>query len=419
MEINRRFAAWAKISFGYFVLIGFLGALLRYVFIQPVPGVNYKYFLHAHSHAAFLGWIFNALYVAIVADFIPGRHSGKRKYRLLFVLLQISVAGMLLTFPLKGYYRDSIIFSTLHVLLSYVFAIYVFRDGRTEENRNTVSFLAIKISLIFMAISSLGPFALGVIMAKGLSDTHWYNLAIYYYLHFQYNGWFVFAILGLFFRLLENRGIIFSRRKAGLFIWLMAFATVPAYALSALWVPPPREVFAVGFAAGAMQLGAAGMFVYLLRAIVPQLKSAISKLAFNAILLSLLVFILKNILQFASAFEQVSLLAYQTRNYVIAYLHMTFIGFCSLFLTGWFIYKKWMPFDTKIARASLVLFFVFFAVSELILVLYPTLIMLKIAVLSNYVHWIFIATVLMAVWLLGAFIAGFYSGSRKFKDESH
>lgn len=412
-ETGDPFRRWAKISFLYFVLIAFLGALLRYIFIQPVPGVNYKYFLHAHSHAAFLGWIFNALYVAIIADFIPSRYSRQKKYRALFILLQISIVGMLITFPIKGYYRDSIIFSTMHVLLSYVFALYIFRDGR-EGNKNTASFLAIKISLIFMIASSLGPFALGVIMAKGWGDTHWYNLSIYYYLHFQYNGWFVFAILGLFFRLVENAGIIFNKAKSGLFIWLMAFSTIPAYALSALWVPPPGEVFAVGFAAGAMQLAAAGLFIYLLAGIIPQLKGRITKMAFNAILFSLIVFVLKNLLQFISAFEQVSQLAHQTRNFVIAYLHMVFIGFCSLFLIGWFIYKKWIAFDTKTGKIAIALFLAFFIVSELIIVLYPSLLMLKIAFLSNYVYWIFAATVMMAISLSVAFIAGFYSNRRNF-----
>lgn len=417
--INTTFRSWARTSLLYLVLISFLGLLLRFVFISPVPGVNYKYFLHAHSHAAFLGWIFNALFAAIVSDFIPSTHSGRRKYRILFILLQVSVIGMLVTFPIKGYYRDSIIFSTLHVLLSYLFACYIFKDGRQSPTRNSVSFLAIRISLVFMVISSLGPFALGFLMAKGLGSTPWYNLSIYYYLHFQYNGWFVFALLGLFFKLLENLGIAFQKKKATLFLGLLAFATVPAYALSALWVPPPSEVFAVGLTAGIMQLAAVGLFVYLGAPALQKLKGRVPELTRNLFMVSLFFFIVKMILQFISAFETTSQLAYQTRNFVIAYLHMIFLGFCTLFLIGWFVYKRWIAIDSGLAKTGLGLFIFSFLLSESIMVLQPSLIILKIAHLSNYVHWIFWATAGMAAGLTMMMIAIFFFKKQKFYPDSH
>ena len=53
-----------------------------------------------------------------------------------------------------------------------------------------------------MVISTMGPWAIAVISAKGLAGSEYFNAAIYFFLHFQYNGWFAFAIIGLFFWLL-------------------------------------------------------------------------------------------------------------------------------------------------------------------------------------------------------------------------
>jgi hypothetical protein len=395
-----RFKQWAQVSYFYFVLIALLGLLLRFIFVHPVPGINFKYFLHAHSHAAFLGWIFNALFAAIVSEFIPRDRQLKKKYWVLFILLQVSVVGMLITFPLKGYYRDSIIFSTLHILLSYVFAFYIFRDSRGKINRNNLALTAIKISLVFMIISSFGPYALGPMMVMDMSNSYWYDLAIYYYLHFQYNGWFVFALLGLFIKLLDDKQILYDRKKMWLSIMLFAVACVPAYALSALWIPPPREIFAIGLIAAIIQLAASALLIKVMVSAFPQLVLKLSGTALWLIFLALSFFVIKNILQFLSAFEEVHQLAYQVRNFVIAYLHMIFIGFCSFFLLGWFTFKGWININTKLQKSGLIIFIASFLFSELLAVLYPTLLMLQNILIPNYVFWIFILSAGMPLGLI-------------------
>jgi hypothetical protein len=412
-----RFRKWARISFLYFILIALLGLLLRYIFIQPLPGVNFKYFLHAHSHAAFLGWIFNALYAAIISEFVPREMQYKRKYWVLFVLLQVSVIGMLITFPINGYYRDSIIFSTLHMLLSYVFAFYVFRDCRGKTNG--LGFLSIKLSLWFMIISSLGPYALGPMMVMNMSGSHWYDLAIYYYLHFQYNGWFVFAVLGLFIKMLDDKNIRYDRKNMRLMIILLSVACIPAYALSALWVPPPREVFVIGFLAAVMQIAASAILVKMLIDVFPQLVLKLSGTALGLILFALFFFVVKNVIQFLSAFEEINLLAYQVRNFVIAYLHMVFIGFCSLFLIGWFNYKKWMTIETWPQKAGLAAFIASFLLSEAFTVLYPTLLMLNIVIIPNYVLWIFLLSTGMPAGLMLMALPGKYTDKTTSKKPGH
>lgn len=96
--------------------------------------VNFKYFLHAHSHTAFLGWIFNAFYAVFIVAFVPAQKQTSFSYRLLFWLLQVAVLGMLFSFPVQGYAAVSITFSTLHIFLSYWFALS-FPDKKVGTGR--------------------------------------------------------------------------------------------------------------------------------------------------------------------------------------------------------------------------------------------------------------------------------------------
>ncbi len=399
LQQEKRFRTWAMISFLYFIAVAYMGLLLRFIFIYPIPGVNFKYFLHAHSHAAILGWLFNALYVAILSEFVPPDKKSAVKYHILFLLLQVTVVGMIITFPINGYYRDSIIFSTFHIVLSFVFAAFIYKDGRSVSE-NGLAFLSIKISLFFLIISSLGPFALGGLMANELSESHWYNLSIYYYLHFQYNGWFVFALLGLFIKLLDNLQIEYPLKKMRLVIILSASACIPAYALSALWIPPPPIVFIIGWMAVIVQMLAVGLFVYVLLKIFCKLKAVLPTVAVGLIIIGLSFFILKNVIQFFSASEEVARLGYEVRNYVIAYLHMVFLGFCSLFLLGWFHYKKWLVISSLVQKAGLVFFITSFIISQFFIVLYPTLIKYNSIIIPNYTQWIFILSAGMPLGLL-------------------
>src|SRR5690606_9532637 len=127
--------------------------------------------------------------------------------------------------------------------------------------RYKLSLSFIRWGLLFMVISAIGPFGLGAIMAKGLSGTPLYNLSIYFYLHFQYNGWFTFAVLGLFFLCLEKNNIAIDNKNARTFLWLMVISCIAGFALSVLWTKPADWIYAVGYVTVILQLAAA-FFLY-------------------------------------------------------------------------------------------------------------------------------------------------------------
>jgi len=200
----------------YFLIAAFLGVLLR---VFPVVNVNatYKYIVHTHSHIALLGWVYIALTTLIFHLFIKKEIS--KKYSILFWATQITILGMLLSFPITGYALFSIIFSSLFLICTYGF--YAFFRKHNNCNKSNYSYKFINASLLFLIISSIGPWALGIIMNTLGNTSHLYKNAIYFYLHFQYNGWFIFCLLGLFIFLLEKYNLPINKNTLSSFYRLM------------------------------------------------------------------------------------------------------------------------------------------------------------------------------------------------------
>jgi hypothetical protein len=327
-----------KLPLIFFFLASCLGLLLRWHYVQPIAGFKYPYWLHAHSHIMFLGWIFNALSMGFVISFLsPSVHF---RYTRLFTIINLFVACMMISFPVQGYGAVSIVVSTLHTIVVVWFVFRFFIDTKTTRHIHAV-WLA-RTALVFFSVSAAGPFVLGALMANGLGQTQGYHLAVYYYLHFQYNGVFTFGILALFFRLLDEKGISVADNPVRKFKILMAVACVPAYVLSALWINPGWIFNLFGAIVGFLQLIAFGYFWITLRPILPEIKNKFSPKANVLFLTAGFSFGLKLLLQFISAYPSIAQLAYEVRFYVMTYLHLVLIGMVSFFLVGWYYEKSFV-----------------------------------------------------------------------------
>jgi len=326
---------YGSIPMLFFFIAVSLGLLLRWQLINPFPFIQYTYLLHAHSHIMFLGWVFNALYFAFVYSFV--RDKWNSRYRMIFILLQLLVVGMLISFPLQGYGFFSILFSTLHTIAAIIFIVRFLHDARNVSSKNQISCYAVKISLVLFLLSTVGPFVLGFITSSGLRHSQWYSFSVYYYLHFQYNGFFLLGILGLFFKFLEDRGVMYSASIARKGIFWTAIACVPAYFLSTLWAKPSLVFNVIGFVGGIIQLLALGMLFKSCRTCLVQIKEALKAGSLIPLLIVVSSILIKEMLQLISAFPSVAQLAYEFRNYVMAYLHFVLLGIISLFLLIWFI----------------------------------------------------------------------------------
>ncbi len=193
MKANSNFRPLARVDSLWTITIGFgliaavIGLSLRYFFVSPLS-FNFQFVLHAHSHLMLLGWLFNALLLLIYRQWNIEMPSVHRK---LFLGLGFCVLGMLLSFPFQGYALFSILFSTLHLWVSYVL---LFKIWKLTFNKGLPGKL-VKVGIVFFLLSTIGPYSLGPMMANNMHDSPWYTQAIFFYLHFQYNGAFFFFML--------------------------------------------------------------------------------------------------------------------------------------------------------------------------------------------------------------------------------
>ena len=204
MFINNKF--WLKISIINLLLVAVLGLLMRYKIGFEFPFLDQKHLQHSHSHFAFSGWISHTLMVLMIG-FLEKRINITdtqfiKKYNFLLIANLICSYGMLISFILQGYGLISILFSTFSIVIACVFTYLYFKDLKliSEEDLSKNWF---KASLFFNVLSSLGTFALAYMMASKNIHQNEYLSSIYFYLHFQYNGWFFFACMGLLFFFLQ------------------------------------------------------------------------------------------------------------------------------------------------------------------------------------------------------------------------
>jgi hypothetical protein len=256
----------------------------------------------------------------------------------------------------QGYGLVSIIFSTLSVIAGYYLAGLLWFALKNTPSKTSSLFL--KAGLFYLAISAIGPFATGPLIAMGKTGTPIYHNSIYFYLHFQYNGWFMFAALALLYKQLEARDKAAGGKTV---FWLMNAACIPAFALSLLWNKPSLVYNFIGGAAALVQL-AALVFLWKdvrgFRASHRWLQYLLTA-AFTA-------FVLKTLLQVFSAFPAIAAMAYQNRNFVIAYLHLVLLGIITLFAMATAFQHFYIRRSLNI-RTGLVFFFVAFVVTELLI----------------------------------------------------
>ncbi len=222
------FRHWARLTVFNLLLVAGAGLILRIKIIFPLPVVDHKNLLHGHSHFAFSGWVSLALFTAITA--IISRHTRIRlsAYSSLFWFGQLAAFGMLFTFPFLGYKTLSIAFSVLSILFSYLFCARAWRD-MTKSSLPPLVQNCFRAAFIFYILSSLGAFHLAWLMASKSGTQAWYIGSVYFFLHFQYNGWFFFSILGLIFYHLGDVPVPVNRRLLKTIFVMFAIACVPAF----------------------------------------------------------------------------------------------------------------------------------------------------------------------------------------------
>jgi hypothetical protein len=272
---------------------------------------------------------------------------------------------MLVAFFIQGYGLYSIIFSTLSIFVSYFFAIQYWKDLHKQAEKK-VSHLWIKASLVFSVISSLGAFSLAYMMVNKVMVQNWQLASVYFFLHFQYNGWFLFAGMGLFVSKLEMvKANMQSMKNA---FYLFCFACVPAYLLSVLWLPIPQLIYIIIILAVTAQLVGWAIMIRVIRNRKLFIKQHFSKYGSMLLLLSAIAFTIKLILQTGSVHPALSQLSYGFRPIIIGYLHLVLLAITSIFIIGYIVSFNLIAVTKKIKMGTSI-FVVGIMLNEILLML--------------------------------------------------
>ncbi len=394
MNTNINIKRDIKWAFSYFLIAVLLGIFMRSVSVASYPfEFNYRNIVHTHSHIALLGWVYVLLSALLAHTFIKFKSDTSKKlfirdyleitirnkayfrYKVLFYITQFSVLGMLFSFPFQGYGPISISFSSIFIVCTYFYARFFLREASSEQK--TISFSFVKMGIFYLVLSSIGIWMMPVAIVKFGKFSDVYMCAIAFFLHFQYNGWMLSSLMGLFIKkyqwdiqyptLLKRVFILFQTGVMGsLFIsWIGHFSYSIYYIIGGISV-----------LLWAIAVGIIGVLYFK-----TQRKTLLSTVFISF-------FIIKVLVMLTGAFPALTPILYQNTDLLITYLHFNFLGVVSigllLFLTP--IYK--------VNRYLIYIFLVAFISTEALIAYKGFSIWLTYPIFTDFYEWLWGATAL-------------------------
>lgn len=335
---------WLKFSVFNLFIVALLGVLMRYKIAFSFPWLDQKNVQEAHSHFAFYGWITTCIYVLIIRYLqrvLPNVEI--RKYIFLVIANVVASFGMLAAFLATGYSSLSIFFSAVALIVSFIFCILLVYDLKTVRDHSKIWLFG---GFFFVILSSLGVFYLAYMKSSGNINQDYYLASTYYFLHYQYNGFFIFSCIAFLLYSLREAGSEISDKDNKLIFWTSFLGCFIGFGLSVLWMKLPVWVFIVIVFGTLLQtFGAVKLFLVVKRSWT-NLVINWSPLQRFALLFAGFAFAVKIALQLGSNIPAVNQFAFGFRNVVIAYLHLVLLMCITTFLlsqvlaTNYFVMKK-------------------------------------------------------------------------------
>lgn len=383
-----------RISLIFLLIVAVAGSLIRFIpfGFELIP---YKNILHAHSHVGFQGWVYTGLFLILTHGYIGKNETLKGKYKLQFNITLFVIIGILISFLYQSYGLFSIVFSSLFQLISYWFIYNFFKYAKS----NCFSLKVIKCALVLNLISTLAPWVLGIIVAKGYAETELYHSTIYFFLHFQYNGWFLFSLIGLLFWVAENYNITFNIKKAKTFYQILLTAVFPTYFLSLLGMSFRNTIFTICIFGCILLLFALVYFFLNFKPLLFQILHKLNGTVKLLILLSLILLFVKILLQVISVIPSLEYLAFHNKYIIMAYIHLSTIGVYTFFLLGYLFQFNWLKCNLG-SKVGIYLLIIGFVITELILIFCGLSIFI-----NNYEFLIFIFSSIMALGITSILVS--------------
>lgn len=323
---------WISFCIFNFLIIAVLGTILRIYAIIPLDFFTFQHIREAHSHFAFYGWITALIYFFVAKNFQEKYpYISTKKYYILMIINQISSYGMLFSFMYNGYFWLSILFSTIALLGNFAYFFFLMKD---TNNSSSLEIPWLKAGGFFSIFSSIGIFSLAYLMATKGQNVDLHRASTYFYLHYQYNGFFLFSCIGLLLHTLQSKNSIFPKLTNKICFYLLFLGTFLGYILSILWLNIPNYLYFLSNSLAVIQIiGISILAIFIFK---NWKKISVNYTKVQSILFYVfgIAILLKFFLQFISTFPFfVSI--FNNLNLVIAYLHLVLLMGFSLF----FIWK--------------------------------------------------------------------------------
>jgi len=360
-----------------------MGLALRFSFLESI-GLNYRFLTHAHSHVAMLGWVCLMLFTLFVHYFIPEK---PKSFTRLFWLTEFAVVGMMVSFPLQGYAAVSITFSTLHIFCSYYFVHLIWKH---QKGNSTVTQKLLKTALIFMSISTIGVWCLGPAVSILGSGSAFYQIAIQFFLHFQFNGWFLIGVVAVFFHLLKVEDSKIFRQ----FYVLLITSTALTFALPIQWFAPHVSLLWINGFGIILQVITLYIFFKILKSKQLILIKNENTLVLYLYGFALVCFLLKVVFQTISILPQFSEVVFNHHNFVIGFIHLLMLGMISGFLFS-FILKSQLVSISWTLYLGVCTFVLGFVFTEILLFIQGIKFYIGSGIVSNYYRLLFLFSILL------------------------
>ncbi|NUM31242.1 MAG: hypothetical protein HUU47_02835 [Bacteroidetes bacterium] len=356
---------YIRISLINLNFVALLGIILRYKIAFSLPFISQKNFLHSHSHFAFYGWISQTLFIFLV-EFLyrNGTKDVFKKYSVLLIANLVLAYLMMFSFAAQGYGLFSVTFSTLSIINSYIFTVLYFNDLK-KSNISPLVKKWFKSALFFNVLSSIGTFALAFMMINKVIHQNWYLSAIYFFLHFQYNGWFFFTIMGLFTAHLIKLNITEKMNTVFLMFFIACFG---AYFLSVPWLNKFVGIHIWSIISSIIQFFAFVFFIGVLKSNLKIINNSFNKTSSILFTLSGIALFVKLLLQLISVYPPLSTIALSFRPIVIGYLHLVLLGIISVFLIAYIVSSEFIKLN-KFAISGIVIFVFGILYNEILLLI--------------------------------------------------
>lgn len=382
--LEMRKKQWITLSVVNLMIVAVLGFTLRSKILFSIPFLDFKHLLHAHSHFAFGGWVSLALLTLMSFELLPNTKRVKTINTLLW-LVTINAFGMLISFIFQGYGFYSILFSTLFIFTTYAYAWVFIKEIKKTSINKTIKRLS-TAAVIYMAVSSIGPFTLAYLLASKSGNIILYKDAVYTYLHLQYNGFFTLGIMAVMFNRIIMAGIELNEVHTYRFSNMLNVSIIPSLFLCYLWHYPNTPVRIVSVIGAVTVLLS---FIQLSLLLKPLNKYAsINSITFKYLFrLSFLALMLKLVLQTLTVFPAIGEAVFNNRPVIIGFLHLVLLCFVTLYIVAHYIQTGIFK-ENRITQTAVIIFTAGVLINELVLMVQGLEIMLMTnSVLFTWLLW--------------------------------